>query len=202
MPDRQGEELLFGEAGDPAAIEIETDVPDDGDPTTDTDGAGSGDLFGDGGGGGEPPGRKRRPSPFRGPLHWIDLTIPPPLVFWCQAWVAAHADLPARDPQSGRERPLVDLPLEAQWDVYLRDVTARDIQADLDRPPAARQYDWAQWFRSAVPPHLTPDPEIAAGRPGPGEALRGLFVDTLRRLRAGQVRLDDLDLVIQQLEEG
>jgi hypothetical protein len=186
------------DVADPAGIEIEDDLAPD--PESPPGGGGGGDLYGGGGGPEGPAPRRRRATPFRGPLHWIDLTIPAPLVFWCQAWVLRHADLPVTDAATGRAYRLADAPLELQWDLYLRDVTARDVAADATRAPADQQYDWRTWFGTAVPPHLQPGPEAETAAGAQADALAALYIDTLRKVADGRLRPQDVGLIIGRME--
>jgi len=145
---RDPRDILAG----PDAVEVEVDLPEaEGDVPED---GGPGELFGT-----APPAaparRARRPSPFRGPVHWVDLPIPPSLVLAWQAWVAQHPTLPVETaPGTVQTVAVATLPLEQSWDLFLRDVVSRDIAGDLDRTPDAQQYNFAAWIVGSFPAHL------------------------------------------------
>lgn len=188
--------------GGAAAVEVETDIPA-GDPDDIPEG-GAGGLYGDGGGEFPPPGRRNRArSPLRAHVNWLDVSLPPELLFWLQGWLAAHPTLTVETPDGAvLEVNALTLPLEQQWELCVRDVFTRDVIADGSRDTP--QYDFGGWLSRVVPIHLREavlrESNAELGRLEVG--LRAQYAALIRRLLDHKVPREDLQLMLRQVEGG
>lgn len=167
------------------------------------EGDAGGELFGAGGPGSPPPRRPRPRAPFRGTAHWLDLPLNATLVFAMLAWVAAHPALTIEPTPGQGAVALADAPLELQWDLFLRDVVGRDVQADHLRPVEERQYDWAAWWGAQMPEYLqqASAPQVArAFEADRRRWVRGL-AQTLRDVVNAKVPKEALLALANQMEQ-